>query len=479
MSQDIVIAIVGGGLSGLGVAVALSQKGFKNVNIFEKDANFDERKQGFGLTLTNNMKGPLAKLNILDEVLENDCPSYQHWVFKSTGDIIGYYGRNFKCNSSLSSNNMRGNIRIPRQVLRQIILNNLPPQIIKWDRKIKSYIESESGIEIMLESNDGLTTEKFSADLLIGADGINSIVRKLKDEYNNDVPQTPLKYIGVSVIIGLSTAEHPLIKDGGFYVLDGTHRLFVMPFRESNGKTGSQLTMWQLSFSGLTEKEGLSLKAMTTEQLQIEALRRTNNWFHPVQELILQTPLHDIWTTPLYDRDPMIMRSKSSIQELESKSQSKRKRENNTQENNVVDVSSVLKQLSVKANSCVTVLGDACHPMSMFKGQGCNQSLEDGPLLASWLSRPNLTLNNLNTRLRCFEREMLGRTSSKVLASREAANQYHSPLAMEVDYGFEGIEADELPMFLEAIKTSHINASLGKNLDKYTKDIIDNIRMKK
>ena len=66
-----------------------------------------------------------------------------------------------------------------------------------------------------------------------------------------------------------------------------------------------------------------------------------------------------------------------------------------------------------------------------------------------------------------------------MLASREAANQYHSPLAMEVDYGFEGIEADELPMFLEAIKTSHINASLGKNLDKYTKDIIDNIRMKK
>ena len=29
----------------------------------------------------------------------------------------------------------------------------------------------------------------------------------------------------------------------------------------------------------------------------------------------------------------------------------------------------------------VTVLGDWCHPMSMFKGQGCNQSLQDWVLL--------------------------------------------------------------------------------------------------
>jgi hypothetical protein len=35
--------------------------------------------------------------------------------------------------------------------------------------------------------------------------------------------------------------------------------------------------------------------------------------------------------------------------------------------------------------SRVTVIGDACHPMAMFKGQGANQALMDGPLLAHWL----------------------------------------------------------------------------------------------
>ena len=35
--------------------------------------------------------------------------------------------------------------------------------------------------------------------------------------------------------------------------------------------------------------------------------------------------------------------------------------------------------------SRVTLVGDACHPMSMFKGQGANQAMADAPLFTECL----------------------------------------------------------------------------------------------
>ena len=60
--------------------------------------------------------------------------------------------------------------------------------------------------------------------------GNRSVVRKLKDEKEKTEACSPLKYLGITVILGLSATSHPLVQNRGFYVLDGTHRLFTMPF---------------------------------------------------------------------------------------------------------------------------------------------------------------------------------------------------------------------------------------------------------
>ena len=104
--------------------------------------------------------------------------------------------------------------------------------------------------------------------------------------------------------------------------------------QNSDGKSGqTKLTMWQLSFSDYTEEEGLKLRSLSSDELLSEALRRCNGWFDPVCDMIKCTPKGEIWGTGLYDRNPMPLRSKDQ-------------------------------------GSRVTVMGDACHPMSMFKGQG-------------------------------------------------------------------------------------------------------------
>jgi 2-polyprenyl-6-methoxyphenol hydroxylase-like FAD-dependent oxidoreductase len=76
------ICIIGCGLGGLGTALSLEKAGFRNITIFERDVSASARKEGYGLTLTYNCKGPLAHVGVLNELARRDCPSRSHYIFK-------------------------------------------------------------------------------------------------------------------------------------------------------------------------------------------------------------------------------------------------------------------------------------------------------------------------------------------------------------------------------------------------------------
>ena len=448
--SDLRIAIVGGGLAGLAVALSCQQAGITNVTVYERDVRFDDRRQGYGLTLTNNPKGPLAKLGVLGECVARDCPSRSHWIFTPSGDIKGYFGRAFDDQEVDRTKSTGGNLRVPRQDLRQMLMNKLRPGTVVWGQRLVDYVEGEHEVQATFTSTENGEGERngesgsgnsvVRCDVLVGADGIRSRVRALRDhklfghltqeerDKEGLSSPTPLSYLGVSVIIGLSTATHPLLTDQGFYVLDGQHRLFTMPFRRGTA-TQAPLHMWQLSFSGWTEEHCRSFlaaqpgdeddptkdghKGLTSpglgRRLLAEAQRRTADWMNPVAALVQATMPEDVWGTPLYDRNPMWL--------LDGANQPK----------TTVDGDNLL-------GSRVTLVGDACHPMSMFKGQGANQAMEDGPLFAEWLhggpsagkATLQLTRKTLLTRLRSFERQMVARSSIKQRDSRIAAHTLHS-----------------------------------------------------
>ena len=84
----------------------------------------------------------------------------------------------------------------------------------------------------------------------------------------------------------------------------------------------------------------------------------------------------------------------------------------------------------------VTLIGDAAHPMSPFKGQGANQALLDALALAREIyigCRPLSKWRDAGVResvLTKFELEMLERSATKVKDSAEAAQFLHTKIVL-------------------------------------------------
>lgn len=131
--------------------------------------------------------------------------------------------------------------------------------------------------------------------------------------------------------------------------------------------------------------------------------------------------------------------------------------------------------LHIHSKSCnatppVILLGDAIHPMTPFKGQGANQALTDGPALAEWLQK-----SNLSSALLGFEREMHSRSRPKVLASRDAALSLHSQEVMDQhqhEQNIAGVRKECLEEVIKTLKEYGINANSGDKLDDKVREII-------
>ena len=383
------IAIIGGGIAGMALALSLQHNEIPNVTLYERDTHFDARKPGYGLTY--NDKGPLAALKILEDCAIMDVPSRSHYIFDHLGRVRGYFGS--ALDPAKSVNGQRGNLRVPRQQLRGHLLDKLSVATVQWNKKLASITSNT-------DTNSNTSTITFSdgtsvsdVTLIIGADGINSTTRTFALPPSSP---PPLNDLGVFVILGMSTFSHDLILNKGFYTIDSSSqmRLFTMPFSNTE-------TMWQLSFV-VGEGGAISkFKNLDSAGLKQLALSLCEKWHHPVPSIIAASSDELVWATSLFDIEPMI--------ELHAK--------NNTSPN------------PNPPSAQIILIGDAQHAMSPFKGQGANQSITDATQLSQLITKHtkiSSSNGNLSTMLRTFEREMNQRTRVKVLASREAIANVHT-----------------------------------------------------
>jgi 2-polyprenyl-6-methoxyphenol hydroxylase-like FAD-dependent oxidoreductase len=390
------VAIIGGGIGGVALAVACLHRGIP-FTLYERDSGFDARSPGYGFTLQQASKA-IRGLGLFP--LKQGMNSTCHVVHTTEGKVIIEWGMRMRMQSDAKAPK-RTNVHIARQSLRLALLEQLGGNdAVQWGHQLVDFKKCEGeGVDLSFQVNGEM--KRARADLVVGADGIRSSVRRLL--FGEDI--NPLRYLGYMVILGicplkkLEGLHHPLLDSATvFQTVNGHERIYMMPY-------SSDSVMWQLSFP-MTEKEAKALSAQGAQALKEEACRRTQ-WHDPIPQILAATLEAQVSGYPVYDRE-------------------------------------LLNSELLQQGELVTLIGDAAHPMSPFKGQGANQALLDALALARGISKgcgPLSPWREAGVRksvLTEFESEMLERSAGKVKDSAEAAQLLHSDLVLREGDGPRG-----------------------------------------
>ena len=444
-----VVLIVGGGVSGLALASAMARSACgATCVVLERDASAGARRQGYGVTLSET-NAALAGLGVLARCRERNCASSAHWTFDSSGKILGYYGNAFvegaeeRGGGGTDGGETRRasgmNLRVPRNEVREILLETIPSEWIRWGTRLVDYVESEDGVTATLESG-----ETLEGTILVVADGARSGTRRAPGA-SEDLRGGDLRYLGVALITGFTDLDDYLLRGRGFYTVDGRSRMFTMPFRAASETEGKPpRSMWQLSVR-VDEERARALANAPREDVKAFVLEHTKGWHDPVAEMFDHTDWEDAWAGPLYDREEPPTNKAQAVEK---------------------------PHLPIRSStSRVICIGDAAHPMSPFKGQGANTALYDAWALSKWLQKAPP-----QTALACFHREMVARAFAKVRASREACEYFHNPnILSERVPEFAGVDPTKITAVLEALSERGITASKRADLEPAVRAVIDEI----
>lgn len=356
------IAIIGGGVAGLALALGLHQRGFK-CTVYE--AAPEVKEIGVGITLLPHAMRELTALGLGDAIaqsaIENtECRFYNRFgqmlYSEPRGRFGGYAYPEFGIH--------RGRLH---RILFDAAVARLGAAAIRTNCQLVDLNPGDDNVALTFKPTTGEgASERVDAKIVIGCDGVNSTVRR--HFHAND----PVVFTGINTWRGV-TRRQPIL-DGRTYLRIGsinTGKIVIYPIADNIDEQGRQLINWIAEIkSDAHEKNDWNKPGRKEDFLPVYADQKFD-WLD-VGALIDGADL--ILEYPMVDRDP----------------------------------------LPRWTHGRVTLMGDAAHPMYPRGSNGAAQALVDARTLCESL----VHAGDAPEALLAYERARLGPTSQVVLANR-------------------------------------------------------------
>ena len=350
MNDRLNVAIVGAGIGGLSAALALGVRGM-NVTVFEEAVS--PREAGAGISIPPNAVTLLKRAGLCDALEKINTRSQGLSLRTSQGGSV----------STPPASVAMQSYQIHRVEFLNMLLNAVKATV-KFGHRCIGVNETEIGTRLTFANG-----AVHDADVVIGADGIHSIVQRQIGLAARPTSEGIVAYRGLAQSQKLSCAAGLR----GLNMWTGAGRSMIC-FPVSQGRLINVVAF--VPSSRDMEETWFApgdINALASEY---------KGWDAPVQDII--AALDQTFRWGIYDRPP----------------------------------------LPYWSSGRVTLLGDAAHPMVPHFGQGAGQAIEDGFALAILLEHARH--DEIPSRLRAYQNLRLEHTSRVQAASRQAGRFYRS-----------------------------------------------------